>query len=77
MPTYVPPVWAIVLGLVLLAGCGATERAASKDPMRCERDPSCAKARGSYADCNKQCSDDPECVDRCRQMQTDRLGQPQ
>jgi hypothetical protein len=70
------PVALLALFVALLAGCGSAQRAASKDPMRCERDPACAKARGSYADCSKQCSDNPECVDRCRQMQSDRLGHP-
>lgn len=55
----------------VVSACGAAERAAAQDPMKCERDPTCSRARSSYIDCSKQCSDNPECVDRCRQMQTD------
>jgi hypothetical protein len=58
------------------AGCGAAEKAAAKDPVRCERDPSCAKGKEVYTDCSKQCVDDPECIDRCRSVQTDRVGHP-
>jgi hypothetical protein len=68
------------LPLMLLAGaCATMENAAAKDPMRCERDPSCQKAKSAYPDCSRQCADDPECVDRCRQVQqgTDSLGHPQ
>ena len=45
--------------------CAATERAQQRDPMRCEQNPKCASARGVYLDCSRQCSDDPECVQRC------------
>jgi hypothetical protein len=66
-------------GLLLIgmaSACGAAESAAARDPMKCERDPSCAKARGGYADCSRQCADNPECVDRCQQVQKqmDSLG---
>ena len=66
------------LSLAPSAGCAAAQAAAAKDPMRCERDPACAKARGAYPDCARQCADDPECMDRCRQVQqgTDSLGMP-
>ena len=66
-----------LLAFALLA-CGSAQGAASKDPMKCERDPACAKARGAYPDCWKQCADDPECVDRCRAVQqgSDALGHP-
>jgi|HubBroStandDraft_6_1064221.scaffolds.fasta_scaffold1594522_2 hypothetical protein len=57
-------------------GCGSMQKAAAQDPMRCERDPSCSKGRDNYADCTKQCVDDPECTDRCRMMQSDRVGAP-
>jgi hypothetical protein len=61
--------------LALLApafwACGAAQRAAQKDPMHCERDPNCARFKGSYADCTRQCVDNPECMDRCRQVQVD------
>ena len=62
--------------LVGSAACGAVEKAAAQDPMRCERDPSCAKGKDKYIDCSKQCVDDPECMDRCRTMQVDRAGHP-
>ncbi len=56
--------------------CASAESAAARDPMRCERDPGCARARGGYADCSRQCADNPECVDRCQQVQKqmDSLG---
>jgi hypothetical protein len=62
---------AVALSLLAVAGCRATQAAAARDPMTCERDPNCARFRGSYADCTKQCSDNPECIDRCRSAQTD------
>jgi hypothetical protein len=70
----------VVLACAAVAGavlsCSATQNAAARDPMRCERDPSCARGRSSYADCTKQCVDDPECMDRCQQVQqgVDRMG---
>jgi hypothetical protein len=61
------------IGLAItVVACGSLESAAARDPMRCERDPSCAKARAAYADCTRQCNDDPECIDRCSQAQVDR-----
>jgi len=68
----------IALGATLAGmwGCAATEKAAAQDPMRCERDPACSKGRGTYIDCSRQCNDDPECTDRCREMQIDRNGRP-
>jgi hypothetical protein len=63
----------LVLGA---AACAGAESAAARDPMKCERDPSCARARASYADCTRQCVDDAECVKRCEQVQKqgDSLG---
>ena len=57
-------------------GCAATESAAARDPMKCERDPSCARAKASYVDCTRQCVDDPQCMDLCGQVQqqSDSLG---
>ncbi len=54
--------------------CGATvkdtvENAAAKDPMKCERNPACARGRGSYPDCTRQCVDDPQCVSLCKEIQ--------
>lgn len=65
----------ILLGVLLLAppalvGCGPSlENAAAKDPQKCERDPKCKKDDKSL-DCSTQCADDPACVDRCREIQT-------
>lgn len=68
---------ALLAGLAAApVACASVEKAAAKDPMRCERNPSCSKGRDTYADCTKQCVDDPECTDRCREMQTDRVGAP-
>lgn len=72
----------VVVGLaaVVLSACAsagnAAANAAAKDPMKCERDPSCSRARSSYADCTRQCVDDPECMKLCEdvQRQTDSLG---
>jgi hypothetical protein len=64
-----------ILGIGALSiGCGAAEKSAAKDPMKCERDPACSRARGSYIDCTRQCADDQECIKLCEQMQTDRMG---
>jgi hypothetical protein len=56
--------------------CGGVQSAAAQDPMKCERDPSCARGRASYVDCTKQCVDDPQCVELCGEVQqtTDGLG---
>jgi len=76
-PRAARPAHAVLTAFFLLgAGCGAAEKAAAKDPVRCERDPSCGKGRDVYADCTKQCADNPECMDRCRSMQIDRVGHP-
>jgi hypothetical protein len=69
-------VGALCMVSAVVSACGAAENAAARDPMRCERDPTCARARASFADCSKQCSDNPDCVDRCRQAQADRMGHP-
>jgi hypothetical protein len=63
----------LVLGLL---SCAHAESAAARDPMKCERDPSCSRARASYADCTKQCVDNPQCVELCEQIQktSDSLG---
>ncbi len=61
---------------VVFGACSGAQNAAQKDPMRCERDPKCARAHGAFTDCTLQCSDNPECVDRCRGAQVDRMGHP-
>jgi len=57
-------------------GCAAARKSAAQDPMRCEQDPSCSKGRTTYVDCSRQCADNPDCTDRCREMQIDRVGAP-
>jgi hypothetical protein len=66
----------LLLLFLALAGCSGATNAAARDPMKCERNAECAKARGSYSDCSQQCADNPECVDRCREAQVDRMGHP-
>jgi len=71
----------VVAGLAqvgALGACGSAKAAAAKDPMKCERDPSCAEQRGRYPDCTRQCQDDDPCMKRCEEVQAgvDRLGQP-
>lgn len=61
---------ALVTAMVFTSfGCAAAQRAASKDPMRCERDPKCSKKNSDAFDCSRQCNDDPACMDRCEQVQ--------
>ncbi|HEY4013378.1 MAG TPA: hypothetical protein VGM06_08575 [Polyangiaceae bacterium] len=64
--------WTLVTGL----GCASAATQQARDPMQCERDPACAKARLAYPDCSKQCADDPECVQRCAEVEShsDGLG---
>lgn len=52
---------------VALPGCAHLEKAAAKDPQRCERDPKC-QSKDRANDCSMQCVDDPACMDRCRQF---------
>jgi hypothetical protein len=49
----------------LFAGCKTLEAQAAKDPMKCERDPSCARRFEKSGDCATQCADDSECMKRC------------
>ena len=58
----------VLLGAAIVS-CGTLENAAAKDPQKCERDPKCKK-NDKANDCSAQCSDDPACVDRCREIQT-------
>lgn len=60
-------VFAVFASLASLS-CAASTAAASRDPMKCERDPKC-KAHQSAFDCNTQCSDDPGCMERCNEIQ--------
>jgi hypothetical protein len=64
----------LILFAILLGGCRSFERAAARDPMKCERDPACANKRGKMRDCATQCADDPACIERCKQGETDTLG---
>lgn len=58
----------VLLAALLAIGCATMQKAAAEDPMKCERDPKCEKKRGRAADCSRQCSDDPACVERCEQV---------
>src|SRR5262249_14484496 len=51
-------------------GCAAATAAAAKDPMKCERDPKCASHQKAF-DCSTQCTDDPACVERCSEIQSE------
>lgn len=51
-----------------VAACGAVERAAANDPVKCERDPNCASKQGKSRDCATSCSDNIECMERCQQI---------
>jgi hypothetical protein len=55
-------------------GCAAMEKAAAKDPMKCERDPNCARKRGRTMDCDAQCVDDNSCIERCKAVQQQTSG---
>jgi hypothetical protein len=66
-----PALWAPLAVALATGACAASERAQARDPMRCERNPSCAKGRGVYTDCSQQCSDDPACIDRCTSATVD------
>jgi hypothetical protein len=65
--------WVLAIGAL---GCATTQNAAARDPMKCERDPSCSRGRSSYADCTKECVDNPQCVELCSEIQrtSDSLG---
>ncbi len=52
----------------LVAACGAAQKAAARDPQKCERDPNCADKQDKSKDCITQCVDDIACIDRCRQV---------
>jgi hypothetical protein len=71
--------WLAALAAVAVpAACASAQSAAARDPMKCERDPNCSRGRSSYADCTRQCTDNPECVARCEQIQrqVDGVGHP-
>jgi hypothetical protein len=63
------------LATSLAGACNTLQASAAKDPMKCERDPKCQQ-KSKANDCSTQCSDDPACVDRCRQVeeQTGAIG---
>lgn len=70
---------ALLLVAGLTSACGsATAAARARDPMQCERDSTCGRARGSYPDCTKQCVDNQECEARCEEVQhgVDGVGHP-
>jgi len=55
----------MLLLMFACAACGSLERAAARDPMKCERDPSCAGKSGKSKDCATQCADNIDCMERC------------
>ena len=59
-----------VLAAPLVAGCATTRAAAARDPLKCERDPRCSSHERAF-DCSAQCTDDPACLDRCNQVQSE------
>jgi hypothetical protein len=64
------PIAGGLLALALAcAGCAAAEKAAAKDPVKCERDPSCITKQGKSRDCATQCADNIDCMERCQQVQ--------
>jgi len=50
------------------AGAASPQAAAARDPMKCERDPTCKDHQRAF-DCNTQCTDDPACMERCSEVQ--------
>ena len=56
------------LPLLLVGACATVEKAAAKDPQKCERDPDCAAKQGKARDCSTSCSDNIECMERCQQF---------
>ena len=51
-----------------VAGCGAVEKGAARDPRKCELDPNCAARPGNNQDCATACADNAACMDRCHQV---------
>jgi hypothetical protein len=65
-----PLLAALLFASSLTPACAASQAAAARDPMRCERDPNC-KSHQRQFDCSTQCSDDPACVERCTEIQAE------
>ena len=57
-----------VMLVLLVTACGAVEKAAANDPLKCERDPKCASKQGNSRDCATSCADNIECMERCQQV---------
>lgn len=55
--------------LLAAVSCSSLQKAAAKDPMKCERDPNCASRNEKSRDCATQCADDAECMKRCESIQ--------
>lgn len=66
---HVRALFLLLLTLSVLPSCRTLEASAAKDPMKCERDPSCKNKRSGTFDCSSQCADDPECISRCQQVE--------
>jgi hypothetical protein len=61
--------WVLLVLAALPLGCAAAERAAAKDPQKCERDPECVQKQGKSRDCITACADNIDCIQRCEQIQ--------
>ena len=57
----------LVVALAAL-GCSAVEKAAARDPMKCERDPDCAGHADKSHDCATGCADDLDSMKRCEEV---------
>jgi hypothetical protein len=68
----------LLFGLVVAASvstglaCKTLEAAAAQDPQRCERDPACAGHQEKSKDCVTACVDNPDCIERCREVRNER-----
>jgi hypothetical protein len=58
----------MALVCLVFGGCRTVQSAAAQDPMRCERDATCASHMDKTKDCVTVCVDDPACIERCREV---------
>ena len=59
----------LLIVLVLAGiGCSSVEKAAARDPMKCERDPECAGRLEKSRDCATSCADNIDCMKRCEEV---------
>lgn len=57
----------LVLGVAGI-GCSSVERAAARDPMKCEQDPDCENRAAKSHDCSTACADNIDCMRRCEEV---------